>query len=168
MLDEDQSIRNHPAVRRVAEALRAAGHSGEVTVMSKATHTAAQAAAALGCAVEQIAKSVVFRADDGRTVLVIASGANRVDTRKVEALVGRAIGKADAEFVKRNTGFSIGGVAPLAHLTAPLVLFDRDLVNHDRIWPAAGHPNTMFCIAPADLLGIVGATPADVALDPEA
>ncbi|MBL8512938.1 MAG: YbaK/EbsC family protein [Betaproteobacteria bacterium] len=119
--------------------------------MQEATHTAQAAADALGISVAEIAKSIIFRAADDRAVLVITSGANRVDRSKVEAALGQTVGKADADFVRAKTGFVIGGVAPLAHLEAPLVLMDRELLRFENVWPAAGHPNTMFKISPAAL-----------------
>ncbi len=157
-----EEIRSHPAVQRVAHALSAAGVETEIIVMPEATHTAQAAADALGCKVAEIAKSIVFRADD-RAVLVITSGANRVDEKKVAAHTGLKIGKADADFVKSRTGFVIGGVSPLAHEMPPVALIDADLFAFDFVYPAAGHPNTMFRIAPAALARIAGAVTADVA-----
>ena len=136
--------------------------------------TAAEAAQALGVQVGQIAKSVVFRrlagpgaapAEDDGVVLVVASGDRRVDEASVAALAG-ALGRADAAFVKARTGFSIGGVAPLAHATAPLTLVDRELLRFGLIWAAAGHPNGVFPLAPQDLLRLTEATLADVVVPP--
>ena len=146
------SVLANPSVQRVATALSDAGISTEIIVHEVATPTSQSAAEVLGCDVAQIAKSVIFRAKQtGEAVLVIASGANRVDEKKVKALVGQGIGKADADFVKEKTGFSIGGVAPLGHLIAPITLFDEDLLRFAVIYPAAGHPNTGFPIAPQAL-----------------
>lgn len=156
-------IHGHPAVQRVREALAAAGTAANITVMPEATHTAQAAAEALGCAVAEIAKSIIFRAADDRAVLVITSGKNRVDDRKVAALIGQALGKADADFVRARTGFVIGGVAPVAHLEPPIVLLDADLMAFPTVWPAAGHPNTMFRIDPDQLVRITGAVVADIA-----
>ena len=104
------------------------------------------------CDVAQIAKSVIFHAlESDRVVLVIASGANRVDEARVVEAIGEPIGRADAAFVKERTGFSIGGVAPLGHLTPPIVLFDETLAGFDVIYPAAGHPHTGFAVAPLAL-----------------
>jgi prolyl-tRNA editing enzyme YbaK/EbsC (Cys-tRNA(Pro) deacylase) len=131
-------------------------------MLSDAARTAQQAADALGVAVGQIAKSIVFRRKtDDAAVLVIASGDRRVDERKVDALVGRT-GRADAEFVKARTGFSIGGVSPLAHAQPPVTLIDRDLFRFDEIWAAAGHPHGVFKLAPVDLERLTGAPVADV------
>lgn len=164
MAPEDNSpIHAHPAVQRVRDALAATGASFTITVMPEATHTAQAAADALGCAVAEIAKSIIFRSADDRAVLVITSGKNRVDDKKVAALIGQALGKADADFVRARTGFVIGGVAPLAHLEAPIVLLDEDLMAFPAVWPAAGHPNTMFRIDPAELVRITGAHVADIA-----
>ena len=151
--------------RRVAAALRACGHSHAPLWLEVAARTSQEAADALGVTVGQIAKSVVFRRkSDARAVLVVASGDRRVDEKKVAALVGGAIGRADAEFVKARTGFSIGGVAPLAHAEPALTLIDRELYRFDAIWAAAGHPNGVFCLAPADLPHLTGgASVVDVA-----
>ena len=156
-------IHSHAAVTRVREALAAAGVPADITVMPEATHTAQAAADALGCTLAEIAKSIIFRAADGRAVLVITSVAKRVDDRKVSQLIGQSLGKADADFVRAQTGFVIGGVAPVAHVVAPIALMDEDLLGFASIWPAAGHPNTMFRIAPAELVRVSGAQVADVA-----
>lgn len=162
--DNLQIIHEHVAVARVRGALSAAGLPADIVVMPEATHTAQAAAIALGCLVAEIAKSIIFRAADGKTVLVITSGENRVDDHKVAALIGQPVGKADAGFVREQTGFVIGGVAPVAHTTAPITLMDRDLLQFASVWPAAGHPNTMFRIAPQELARIAGARIADVAM----
>lgn len=163
MQDDTQSIYAHPAVSRVREALRAAGLADTIAVMAEATHTAQAAADALGCELGEIAKAIIFRAQDGRTVLVITSGSNRVDSRKVAQRIGQPVGKADADFVRAQTGFVIGGVAPVAHVEPPIVLMDEDLMRHALIWPAAGHPNTMFSISPHDLARVTGADVTTVA-----
>jgi prolyl-tRNA editing enzyme YbaK/EbsC (Cys-tRNA(Pro) deacylase) len=157
------AIQQHAAVTRVREALSKAGVADNITVMPEATHTAQAAAGALGCNVAEIAKSIIFRAKDGRAVLVITSGSNRVDDRKVTEIIGQTLGKADADFVRSQCGFVIGGVAPIAHLTEPIVLMDEDLLQFGAVWPAAGHPNTMFRIPPQDLARISGARIADIA-----
>ena len=156
-------VQSHAAVLRVREALSVAGLTDTIIVMPKATHTAQAAADSLGCDVGEIAKSIIFRALDGRTVLVITSGRNRVDDRKVVERLGQDIGKADAQFVLAHTGFVIGGVAPLAHLIPPITLMDEDLFRYSCIWPAAGHPNTMFSTSPHDLARVTGAQVADIA-----
>ncbi len=159
-----QFIHQHAAVARVRAALTDAGLPAEITAMTEATHTAQAAAISLGCRVAEIAKSIIFRSADGHAVLVITSGENRVDDRKVAGLIGQPVGKADAAFVREQSGFVIGGVAPVAHTTAPIALMDRDLLQFEWVWPAAGHPNTMFRIAPQDLARIAGARIADVAM----
>ena len=161
--DDSQTIHSHAAVSRVREALRSAGLADTITVMREATHTARAAADALGCDVGEIAKSIIFRAQDGRAVLVITSGRNRVDDKKVTQQIGQGIGKADADFVRAQTGFVIGGVAPVAHIAPPITLMDETLCDYSTIWPAAGHPNTMFSISPHDLARVTGAKVADIA-----
>lgn len=148
--------------RRVARALAERGHPHAPILLDTAARTAQQAADALGVGVGQIAKSIVFRrvADDA-AVLVVASGDRRVDEAKVAALVG-AVGRADAAFVKATTSFSIGGVAPVGHETAPLMLVDRELFRFDVIWAAAGHPHGVFKLAPAELTALTGAPVEDV------
>jgi prolyl-tRNA editing enzyme YbaK/EbsC (Cys-tRNA(Pro) deacylase) len=147
---------------RVAQALQALGHPHAPRWLDVPARTAQEAADALGVRVAQIAKSVVFRrkADDS-AVLVVASGDRRVDEKRVAAITG-ALGRADADFVKSRTGFSIGGVAPLAHSQQLLTLLDRELFRFDEIWAAAGHPNAVFGLSPQQLLALTGAPVADV------
>jgi prolyl-tRNA editing enzyme YbaK/EbsC (Cys-tRNA(Pro) deacylase) len=150
------------SVDRVRQALVASGHDDTITEFPEGTRTAADAAAAIGCTVAQIAKSIVFRAG-GRAVVVIASGANRVDPKKVEAVLGVSVKRADADFVRDATGFAIGGVAPLGHLSPPLLVFDRDLLALHPIWAAAGTPSHVFRTEAETLARITGAPVADVA-----
>lgn len=151
--------------RRVAAALTERGHPHAPRWLDESARTSAQAAQALQVLVGQIAKSVVFRRRaDGVAVLVIASGDRRVDERKVAAQVG-AIGRADADFVKASTGFSIGGVSPIAHLQAPVLLIDRELFRFDALWAAAGHPNGVFRLSPQELVALTGAPVVDVVVD---
>jgi len=147
---------------RVSQALAERGHPHAPLWLDVAARTSQEAADALGVAVGQIAKSVIFRrkADDA-AVLVVTSGDRRVDEKRVAALTG-ALGRADAEFVKSRTGFSIGGVAPLAHSTPSVTLLDRELFRFDEIWAAAGHPNGVFKLSPGDLERLTGAPVADV------
>ena len=127
-----------------------------------AARTSQEAADALGVQVGQIAKSVIFRRKaDEVAVLVVTSGDKRVDEKKVAAIVG-ALGRADADFVKARTGFTIGGVSPIAHATAPVTLIDRELFRFDEIWAAAGHPNGVFRLSPAQLEALTGAPVANV------
>lgn len=145
------------AVRRVAVALHHAAHPHRPQWLAAPARTAREAADALGVDVGQIAKSVVFRRlDDDRAVLVITSGDRRVDEGKLAARIG-PVGRADAEFVKRHTGFSIGGVSPVGHVGSPLTLVDCELFRFVEIWAAAGHPNAVFRLAPAQLRSLVSA-----------
>ena len=149
-------------VRRVAEELQAKGHAHAPVMLDNSARTAQEAADALGITVGQIAKSIIFRRkSDDVAVLVITSGDRRVDEKKVDALVGKT-GRADADFVKAKTGFTIGGVSPVAHANKPVTLIDRDLFRFDVIWAAAGHPNGVFQLAPQDLEKLTGAPVADV------
>jgi Cys-tRNA(Pro) deacylase len=150
--------------QRVADALAAAGVATEVVEYDVPARTSADAARVLGCEVGQIAKSLVFRTASGRPVLVIASGAQRVDERKVAALVGEAVGKADAAFVREVTGYVIGGIPPLAHRAPMAVFVDAGLLRYDRVFAAGGTPHAMFPIGPADLVRVARGTAADVAV----
>jgi prolyl-tRNA editing enzyme YbaK/EbsC (Cys-tRNA(Pro) deacylase) len=153
--------------QRVAAALAAAGHPHPPRWLEVAARTAQEAADALGVTLGQIAKSVIFRRQsDGVAVLVVTSGDRRVDEKRVAAEVG-PLGRADADFVKAATGFSIGGVAPLAHLQPPVTLIDRDLFRYTEIWAAAGHPNGVFRLSPDELLRLTGAPVANVVQTPK-
>ncbi|MGH6638057.1 MAG: YbaK/EbsC family protein [Polaromonas sp.] len=156
-------------VQRVAAVLRESGHPHSPVMLDDAARTAQQAADALGVELGQIAKSIIFRRkSDDAAVLVITSGDRRVDERKVEALVchdGKRIGRADAEFVKTKTGFSIGGVSPLAHATDVITLMDLSLLRFDEVWAAAGHPHAVFKLMPQELELLTGAPVVDVAVD---
>lgn len=156
-------------VQRVATALQALGHPHAPVMLDDAARTAQQAADALGVEVGQIAKSIVFRRkSDDAAVLVVTSGDQRVDEKKVEALVcpdGKRLGRADAAFVKTRTGFSIGGVSPLAHATPTVTLIDQSLFRFDEIWAAAGHPHGVFQLSPQALRRLTGAPVADLAVN---
>lgn len=151
---------------RVSNALVALGHAHQPVMLDDAARTAQQAADALGVSLGQIAKSIVFRRkSDDAAVLVITSGDRRVDERKVEAIVcadGGRLGRANAEFVKAKTGFSIGGVSPLGHLGQPVTLIDQDLFRFTEIWAAAGHPHSVFRLSPAELKTMTCAPVHDV------
>lgn len=148
--------------QRVARALAERGHPHAPLWLEVSARTSQEAADALGVQVGQIAKSVIFRRKaDEVAVLVVTSGDKRVDEKKVAAIVG-ALGRADADFVKARTGFTIGGVSPLAHATPPVTLIDRELFRFDEIWAAAGHPNGVFRLSPAQLEALTGAPVADV------
>jgi prolyl-tRNA editing enzyme YbaK/EbsC (Cys-tRNA(Pro) deacylase) len=145
------------SAERVRQALARLGLMPDIKEFSETTRTSAEAAAAIGCTVAQIAKSVVFRAVGlNRAVLVMASGANRVDEKLVAAAVGDRIAKADAAFVRDKTGFAIGGVAPVGHTEKPVTLIDEDLLQHAEIWAAAGTPNSVFRLTPEALIAMTG------------
>jgi prolyl-tRNA editing enzyme YbaK/EbsC (Cys-tRNA(Pro) deacylase) len=152
---------NGGSVERVRAALAAAGHPDTIREFPATTRTAADAAAAIGCTVAQIAKSIVLRAGD-RAAVVIASGVNRVDAKKVSALLGLPLRRADGDWVRAQTGFAIGGVAPLGHIVPPLLVFDRDLLDLHPIWAAAGSPHHVFSTEAATLARITGAVVADI------
>ena len=142
------------SAQRVADLLAAMGHDKPVTMLPST-----------GRSVAEIAKSIIFRrVSDGAPVLVIASGANRVDEAKVTALTG-PLGKADAKFVRDTTGYAIGGVCPIGHVVKPVMLIDQDLFNFDSVWAAAGHPHAVFNLTAAQLEKMTGGTVADVRLD---
>ncbi len=149
----EQSALASPSVRRVREALDALGGDHRVIELAESARTAADAARALGCRVDQIVKSLVFRGrHTGRAILVAASGANRVNESRIAGLVAEPVDKADADFVRARTGFAIGGVAPVGHPEPLATLIDEDLLVWEEIWAAAGHPKTVVRLAPADLV----------------
>jgi prolyl-tRNA editing enzyme YbaK/EbsC (Cys-tRNA(Pro) deacylase) len=149
-------------VQRVSRALQEAGHPHVPVMLDGSARTAQEAADGLGVQLGQIAKSVIFkRKQDGVAVLVVTSGDRRVDEKKVSALVGK-VGRADADFVKAHTGFSIGGVSPVAHLNPPVTLLDQDLWRFAVVWAAAGHPHGVFQLQPEDLKNLTGAPVVDV------
>lgn len=148
--------------RRVSDALAARGHPHRPVFLENSARTAQEAADALGVTVGQIAKSIVFRRrSDDAAVLVVTSGDKRVDEAKVASHVG-AVGRADAAFVKGATSFTIGGVAPVGHVTPPVILIDRELFRFDAIWAAAGHPKGVFQLTPAQLVELTAAPVEDV------
>jgi prolyl-tRNA editing enzyme YbaK/EbsC (Cys-tRNA(Pro) deacylase) len=151
-----------PTAQRVQDALNMAGVAASIVEYDVPARTSAEAAAVLGCSVAQIAKSLVFRAASGAPVLVIASGANRVDEAKVSALIGESIGRADPAFVRDRTGYAIGGIPPLGHTNALKTLIDRDLLEYNCIYAAGGTPHAMFPLLPSDLVRIAGGRVADV------
>ncbi|HEY0063343.1 MAG TPA: YbaK/EbsC family protein [Telluria sp.] len=147
---------------RVAQLLRERGHDQPVVLLPSTGKSSAEAARELGCDVAEIAKSIVFRRlDDDAAVMVIASGADRIDEARVAALVG-AIGKADARFVKEKIGYAIGGVCPIGHVQQSVVLIDGNLFNYPSVWAAAGHPHAVFKLTPAQLQAMTGAPTVDV------
>ena len=145
------------SAQKVQRALQALGLTLQVVELPNSTRTAAEAAAAVGSQLGQIVKSLVFRGEaSGKPLLILASGANRVNLESVAALVGEPLGKADADFVRQETGFAIGGVPPLGHLQALETWIDEDLFQYAEIWAAAGTPNAVFRLAPGDLLRMTG------------
>lgn len=150
------------SLNRVKAALQAAGIAAEVLEMAEGTRTAEDAARAAGCALDQIAKSVILSAQrTGDAVLFITAGGNKVDAAKASHLAGEPLGKADADTIRAQTGFAIGGVAPVGHLTPIRAWFDPRLLDFDVVWAAAGTPRHVFAIAPAVLLRLSGAQKAD-------
>jgi prolyl-tRNA editing enzyme YbaK/EbsC (Cys-tRNA(Pro) deacylase) len=156
----------HPRVAAVERLLRAAGAPGEVRTLPESARTAATAAAQLGVEVGAIANSLVFDVD-GNPLLVLTSGAHRVDEAQVAALLGvPAITRATPEFVRRHTGQAIGGVAPIGHPEPIGTLVDVELARHEHVWAAAGHPHTVFPTTYDELLRLTGGTPAEVGPGP--
>jgi prolyl-tRNA editing enzyme YbaK/EbsC (Cys-tRNA(Pro) deacylase) len=151
------------SAQRVQDALRALGLDCAITEHAASARTSQEAADLLGCTVGQIAKSLIFRAvDSGDPVLVIASGANRVNEGKVGALCGGAIGRAKPEFVREATGYAIGGIPPVGHARPIRTFVDQDLLAFEVVYAAGGTPNALFPIRPADLLRVCGGHAADV------
>ena len=152
------------SARRFRERMREAGHDIDVVGLSSSTRTAQEAADTIGCSVAQIAKSIVFRTEDGdRAVIAVASGTNRVSIDKVSALVGTKLLGANGNFVKKTVGYAIGGVPPAGHDGDTVVVLDRDLTAFDEIWAAAGTPFAVFKLEPAQLPALTGADWADIA-----
>jgi prolyl-tRNA editing enzyme YbaK/EbsC (Cys-tRNA(Pro) deacylase) len=152
---------SHPDALRVQAAL---GLRFQVVEFEQSTKTSADAASAVGCTVAQIAKSIMLKTVKGqKPILVIASGANRVDEKKVSAALGEKVKSADADFVLAYAGVAPGGVPPVGHKVKPVIVLDQDLKNYDVIWAAAGTPNAVFQLTWKDLLEITGGTPADIA-----
>ena len=151
------------SAQKVQDAIRARGFAYEVLELAVPVRTSADAAREVGCEVAQIAKSIVFRAADGRGVLVIASGANRVNEAAVTALIAQPIGRATPDFVREVTGYAIGGIPPVGHATELITLIDEDLLKLPAVWAAAGHPNALFRLEPADLPTLSGGRVAKVA-----
>ena len=151
------------SARKVQESLRTMGIDCRVVELPGSTRTAADAASAVGCRVEQIAKSIVFRGGtSGKPVMVIASGSNRVNEKKLRDLISEPVKKADADFVRLQTGFAIGGVPPVGHTNALEIYIDEDLMHYDEIWAAAGTPHAVFKLTPRDLVRMTGAKTANI------
>ena len=151
------------SAQKVQDALGELGMSLEVLELPNSTRTAVEAAQAVGCQVGQIVKSLIFKANrTRRPILVIASGANRVDEKKIEAQIGEPLGKADADFVRQQTGFAIGGVPPVGHSHKIDTYIDRDLLSYQEVWAAAGTPRAVFRLTPQDLSKMTGGLVLDI------
>lgn len=150
----------HESALRVKTLL---GGAYEVLEFEEGTRTAAEAAAAIGCTVAQIAKSILFRAEDGTPVLAVLPGDRQVDERRLAALVGRRVARADAAFVREATGYPIGGVAPVGHRIAPEILLDPSILDHPTVWAAAGTPTSVVGLPPKVLVERTGGRLAPVA-----
>jgi prolyl-tRNA editing enzyme YbaK/EbsC (Cys-tRNA(Pro) deacylase) len=145
------------SAQKVQDALTSLGYSMQVVELPASTRTAIEAAQAVGCEVGQIVKSLIFKGrESGRPLLILASGSNRVDMEKAAAIIGEALEKADADFVRQSTGFAIGGVPPVGHTEALDTLIDIDLLQYEQVWAAAGTPNAVFCLSPLDLERVTG------------
>ncbi len=153
----------HPTALRTGDLLRAAGIDTEVVEFDQPTRTSAEAAEAIGCSVAEIAKSIVFRGKtSGQAVLVVASGDRRVSEKKVEAVLGERLSRADADFVRTATGYVIGGVAPLGHAQPVRLLLDEGRCRFATVWAAGGTPYSVFPLTPPQLQALTGAAWADV------
>ncbi len=153
------------SLKRVIRALSDAGLGAEPVEIGAAT-TAQMAADLVGCTVDQIAKSIIFRGEtSGAAILFVTAGGNQVDAAKASALAGEPLGKADAALIRAQTGFAIGGVSPVGHLTPPQAFFDPRLMEFEEVWAAAGTPRHIFAAAPADMMHMAGAQRADFTAD---
>jgi prolyl-tRNA editing enzyme YbaK/EbsC (Cys-tRNA(Pro) deacylase) len=145
------------SAQKVQETLKALGFTCQVVELPNSTRTAVEAAQAVGCQVEQIVKSLIFKGKQtGKPVLVVASGPNRVNEKRLGELAGEAIEKANADFVRQRTGFVVGGVPPVGHVEPLQTFIDEDLLQYDEIWAAAGTPHAVFSLTPADLKVMTG------------
>ncbi len=153
----------HPSAQKVQDALKERGFQNQVFEFQSPTRTSGEAAQAVGCQVDQIAKSIVFRGKQtDQPILVIASGINRVNEKRIEELISEPLGKADANYVRLKTGFVIGGVPPVGHLEKMTILIDEDLLKHKEIWAAAGTPHAVFKLTPSDLVKMTGGRVASI------
>jgi len=144
-------------VQKVQDALKALGFPNQVLELQSTTRTSADAAQAVGCTVEQIAKSIVFKGKQTqKPILVIASGPNRVNEKGIEEFISESLEKANADFVRKHTGFVIGGVPPIGHLEKLEIFIDEDLLKYEEIWAAAGSPHAVFKLTPSALIKMTG------------
>jgi prolyl-tRNA editing enzyme YbaK/EbsC (Cys-tRNA(Pro) deacylase) len=147
----------HPSAYKVQQAVLDLGFNFRIVEFSETTRTSADAAAAIGCTVGQIAKTLVFQTvDSQKPILIIASGSNRVNEKTIEAILGETIKKANAEFVRAATGFAIGGIPPVGHPSPITTLIDQDLLTYSEVWAAAGTPNAVFPLPPEGLIKMTG------------
>ena len=145
------------SAQKVQVALSSLGYNHEVIEHAETTRTAEEAAATIGCEVGQIVKSLIFKTKkSGKAILVIASGPNRVDEKIIRDKIGEKIGRPDADFVREQTGFSIGGIPPVGHIQHLTTFIDEDLLQYDEIWAAAGTPNAVFKLKPGELVEMTG------------
>lgn len=152
-----------PSAQRVQDILTERGFANQIVELAESTRTSAEAAAAVGCEIAQIAKSLIFRgATTGKAILIIASGSNRVNEKAMAELVGEKLQRADADFVREQTGFVIGGVPPLGHVQMVETFIDADLWQYANIWAAAGHPNAVFPLTPDELAAMTGGKVVEV------
>jgi prolyl-tRNA editing enzyme YbaK/EbsC (Cys-tRNA(Pro) deacylase) len=152
-----------PSAQKFQSTLHQLGFDLKVVELPNSTRTALEAAVAIGCQVEQIVKSLVFKGKRSLSpYLVLACGSNRVSEQKIEAIIGEPLGKADADFVREHTGFTIGGVPPAGHQKPLKTLIDEDLLHYSQIWAAAGTPNAVFCLSPNDLLRMTNGQACDL------
>jgi prolyl-tRNA editing enzyme YbaK/EbsC (Cys-tRNA(Pro) deacylase) len=152
------------AVKRAIAAIDSLGMRGQVKVLSDSAKTAAEAASGLGIEVGQIASSIVFKLPDGNPLLVITSGRHRVDTARVANLLDvEELGRADADYVKEQSGYSVGGVSPIGWVNSPsIILLDEALNDYEEVWAAAGHPHTVFPTSFSELIKVTNAQAAVV------
>ena len=153
----------HPHAKQFQDMLKSKGFSNQVVEMPESTHTAIAAANALKCDVAQIVKSLIFKGKrTGKPILVLVSGSNRVDVKKLKALIGEKPSKADADFVRLHTGFAIGGVPPLGHVSQMQTFLDEDLLQYDELWAAAGTPFALFKLTPKELRNMTHGSTANI------
>lgn len=145
------------SAQKVQDVLHKLGYSSRVVELPDSTRTAKEAAQAIGCQVGQIVKSLVFRGKQSNIpILVVASGTNRVNERRLSELVGEPIEKADATFVREHTGFAVGGVPPVGHAEHLMTFIDQDLIQYEELWAAAGTPHAVFQLTPSTLQAMTG------------
>jgi len=152
-----------PSAQKIQDQIRSLGYDYTVIEHTDSTRTAQEAADRAGCELGQIVKSLIFKGkDSGKPILILTSGANRVDEQRISEYAGEAIGRADADFVRAVTGFAIGGVPPFGHVQKLETYFDEDFLKYETIWAAAGTPNAIFEVKTADLQKITDAKIARV------